>query len=214
MGTFTFRQKRCTGFIQRRLDDILISNSLLEFVNDTSILTSLSTDHSPVYLSLFKEEHTKGNGFFKFSSSLIKNSMYVSEVKHLISSFLSNISNMNSQLKWELLKYEIRKFTVDYTKRKATESRKKQVYLESELKKLENNLESSENLTKYESIKSNLKLIYDHFAEGVRLRSKCDWYEQGKKSTKFFLNLEKQQGNQNRIRKLIVNEKEITKLKF
>ena len=106
-------------------------------------------------------------------------------------------------------KYEIRKFTVDYTKRKAKERRKQQAYLESELKKLENNLESSENLTKYESLKSDLKLIYDHFAEGVRLRSKCDWYEQGKKSTKFFLNLEKQQGNQNRIRKLIVNEKEI-----
>ena len=34
-------------------------------------------------------------------------------------------------------------------------------------------------------------------------------YEQGEKSTKFFLNLEKQRGNQNRIRKLIVNEKEI-----
>ena len=74
---------------------------------------------------------------------------------------------------------------------------------------LENNLESSENLRKYESLKSDLELIYDHFAEGVRLRSKCDWYEQGEKSTKFFLNLEKQRGNQNRIRKLIVNEKEI-----
>ena len=54
-------------------------------------------------------------------------------------------------------------------------------------------------------------LLYDHIAEGVRLRRKCDWYEQGEKSTKFFLNLEKQQGNQNRIRKLIVNEKEIIK---
>ena len=46
------------------------------------------------------------------------------------------------------------------------------------------------------------------------LRSKCNWYEQGKKSTRFFLNLEKQWGNQNRIWKNIVNEKEIKKLKF
>ena len=60
MSTFTFRQKRCTGFIQHRLDYIFISNSLLEFVNDASILTSsLSTDHSPVYLSLFKEKHKR-----------------------------------------------------------------------------------------------------------------------------------------------------------
>ena len=47
--------------------------------------------------------------------------------------------------------YEIFKFTIDYTIRKAKERRKQQAYLESELKKLENNLESSENLRKYES---------------------------------------------------------------
>ena len=72
--------------------------------------------------------------------------MYVSERNHLVSSFLSNISNMNAQLKWELLKYEIHKFTIDYTKRKAKERTKQQVYLDSEFKKLDNNLESSENL--------------------------------------------------------------------
>ena len=77
--------------------------------------------------------------------------MYVSEIKHLASSFPSNdISNMNAQLNWELLKYEIRKFTFDYTKRQVKERRKQQAYLESELKKLENSLESSDNLRKYQ----------------------------------------------------------------
>ena len=100
------------------------------------------------------------------------------------------------------------KLIIDYTKRKAKE-RRKQAYLESELKKLENNLESSEIIKKYERLKNDLESIYDHIAEGVRLRSKWDWSEQGEKSTKFFLNSEKQRGNQNRIRKPIVNEKEI-----
>ena len=54
-----------------------------------------------------------------------------------------------------------------------------------------------------------LESIYDHIAEGIRIRSKCDWYEHGEKSTKFFLNLEKKRGNQNQIRKLIIDEKEI-----
>ena len=113
--------------------------------------------------------------------------MYVSEIKHLASSFVSNdISNMNTQLKWELLKYEIRKLSIDYTNRKAKEKRKQQVYLESELKKLENNLENSNNLRKYERLKNDLELTYDHAAEEVRLRSKCDWYEQGEKSRNFF----------------------------
>ena len=45
-------------------------------------------------------------------------------------------------------------------------------YLESELKKLENNLESRDNLKKYWSLKNNLEQIYDHVAEGVTIRSK------------------------------------------
>ena len=57
-STFTFRQKHSTGFIHRRLDYIFISNTFQEFVNDTRILTFLSTDHSPV-LSLFKEHNTQ-----------------------------------------------------------------------------------------------------------------------------------------------------------
>ena len=126
--------------------------------------------------------------------------MYVSEIKHLVSSFVSNdISNMNTQLKCELLKYEIHKFTMDYIKRQAKERRKQQTYLESELENLENNLESSNNLRKNESLKNDLELILENIAEGVRIRSKRDWHEQSEKSTKFFLNLEKQRRNQNRI---------------
>ena len=60
--------------------------------------------------------------------------------------------------------------TIQNVKRKAKERRKQQAYLESELKKLENNLESSENLKKYESLKNDLELIYDHIVEGVRAR--------------------------------------------
>ena len=124
-SSLNFRQKHSTGFIHRRLDYIFISNTLQEFVNDTRILTPLSTDHSPVHLSLFKEhKRTNSNGFWKFNSCLIKDHMYVSEIKYLVSSFLSNISNMNAQLKWKLLKYEIRKFTIDFTKCKAKERRK------------------------------------------------------------------------------------------
>ena len=56
-----------------------------------------------------------------------------------------------------------------------------------------------DNLSKCDSIKNELDETCDHIAEGIRIRSKCDWYEHGKKSTKFFLNLETQRGSQNTI---------------
>ena len=60
--TFTFRQKHCT--------------LTKAFVNDTSILTSLSTDHSPVHLSLCSKRTSKQKGMdfgnlIPFSSRII-----------------------------------------------------------------------------------------------------------------------------------------------
>ena len=52
--------------------------------------------------------------------------------------------------------------------------------------------------------------MYDHITKGIRIRSKCDWYEQSEKSKKHFLNLEKQRGSQNTIKKLVIDDKEIT----
>ena len=43
---------------------------------------------------------------------------HITEIKKLICSFFTtNESLYNRQLKWELLKYKVRKFTINYTKR-------------------------------------------------------------------------------------------------
>ena len=81
--------------------------------------------------------------------------------------------------------------------------------MENQLKILEKSLDKDDNLSKYNVIKNELDAIFDHITEGIRIRSKCKWYEHSEKSTKFFLNLEKQRGAQNAIKKRTVDEKEI-----
>ena len=49
---FNFRQNHITGYIQRRLDYFFISNRLQESINNTDILASLLTDHSPISFTL------------------------------------------------------------------------------------------------------------------------------------------------------------------
>ena len=80
---------------------------------------------------------------------------------------------------------------------------------ENQVQELEGDLNTKNNIQSYTIYKKELDSIYDHIAEGIRIRSKCDWYEHGEKSTKFYLNLEKKRGNQNQICKLIIDEKEI-----
>ena len=66
---------------------------------------------------------------------------------------------------------------------------------------MENNIEP------YNIYQKELDSTYDHIAEGIKIRSKCDWYKYGEKSTKFFLIFEKKRGDQNQIRQLIIDEK-------
>ena len=80
--------------------------------------------------------------------------------------------------------------------------------LQKKLKLLEcttNYLDDSE----YISCKSKLHQFYEEKTNGIRIRNKCDWYEYGEKSTKFFLNLERIRAHQNKIRNILKNGKEI-----
>ena len=185
---FTFTQQHSSGFIQRRLDYFYVSNDLQKFASNTDILSPISTDHSPVLFSLSKEKgNIRSKDFWKFNSSLIKDQNYINEIKDLVRNFNTKIDcDFSRQLKWEFLKYEIRQFTIHYTKGLAKERKQKILNLESELKKLEISLDDANNLGKYNSIKNELDAIYDDIAESIGIRSKCDWYEHGKKSTKLF----------------------------
>ena len=63
-----------SGFIEQRLDFVLISNILQQSV----ILASFCNDHSPIFFSLkLKDMSTSGQGFRKFNNSLTSNYEYV-----------------------------------------------------------------------------------------------------------------------------------------
>ena len=47
------------------------------------------------------------------------------------------------------------------------------------------------NSVEYINCKNQFDEIYDDIVEGIKVRNKYQWYEEGEKSTKFFLNLEK-----------------------
>ena len=107
----------------------------------------------------------------------------------------------DKHLRWEFLKYEIRKFTIN--------SPKDRIFLEKELKKLEKNLNNFQTNQHYLECKQKLQNIYTKKVNGIRIRSKCNWYENGEKSTKFFLNLEKYRATQGCLRTITVNKKEL-----
>ena len=82
-------------------------------------------------------------------------------------------------------------------------------FLEKELNRLEKNLTNFQTNQYYLECKQKLQNIYTKKANGIRIRSKCNWYENREKSTKFFLNLEKYRATQDCLCIIISNKKEL-----
>ena len=93
-----------------------------------------------------------------------------------------------------------------YSKIRAKSNRRIKNDLENKLK---DDLNTYDQLQKYNEIKSELEETYEKFVEGAKVRSKCTWYEKGEKPTKLFLNLEKKGAIQEQIWKLIIGNQEI-----
>ena len=71
---FTFRKNHFSGFIQRWLHCIFISNSLQESVPNVDVLPSFCSDHWSLLLSCRNISHSNlGKNFSKFNCSLIYN---------------------------------------------------------------------------------------------------------------------------------------------
>ena len=137
---YTFRKQHVTGFIKRRLDYFLVSNHLQESINKTKILTTLSTDHSPIFFSLSKNIGIpRAKGLWKFNNSLCHKPDFITELKHHLKFIYNRVSAgqiTDEQLCWEYMKYEIRKFSIRFSKEKAKKILNETVTLGNNLKEL------------------------------------------------------------------------------
>ena len=106
----------------------------------------------------------------------------------------------SKQIQWEILKYEIRKFTIEYSKKIKRKQTNREHSLRQELMNLENILghrPSDDLIGQVENVKNELTKIDDNKLQGSIIRSKIKWTEEREKSSKYFFKLEKQIANFN-----------------
>ena len=88
-------------------------------------------------------------------------------------------------------------------------SYKKRLNLAEKVKHFEISATNYYNDLEYMEYKERLNTIYSKKVNGMRIRSKCDWYESGEKFTKFFLSLEKSCSSQGAVRSILKNKIEV-----
>lgn len=157
---YTWRKPR--PFKQARLDFFLVSNSLLNMVQESDILSSYKSDHSPVLLTLKIGNFTHGKGLWKFNNSLLHDSDYIKTINTIIMKIkenyalpvysrngISTISDseiqftINDQLFLETLLMEIRGKTISYSSFIKKRNNEKEKKIVTEMNRLEENYEQN-----------------------------------------------------------------------
>ena len=99
-----------------------------------------------------------------------------------VNKFLSNC-----QLKWELLKYEVWKFTINYTKQIAKEKWQQRTIPENQLKIFEKNLDEDDNLSSIITLKMNYMQFTTTSQKGYVLEANATGINTAKNQQFFFL---------------------------
>ena len=103
----------------------------MNLTNKCTILFAPETDHSAIFIHLQSAElkQKKGPGFWKFNQSLLHDETYVSLLRAEIENFKQKYIDVKDlNLRWDLIKMEIRGFTVKYSKNKSRERKPTEIY--------------------------------------------------------------------------------------
>ena len=210
---FTWRNKSLK--IQCRLDFFLISKDLGDLVIACEILNAPETDHSAIFLHLKSDElkQDKGPGFWKFNNSLLEDFRYVNKLRENIYEYRETYTYVEDLgLKWDLIKMEIRGFTIKYCKIKMKKREREELLLHKKANKL---LQDSEKNPSDKKILNELyatkiiktpKKIMHQKTKGAILRSKARWHEHGERNTRYFFNLEKRNHSRKTVTKLKIGD--------
>ena len=108
-----------------------------------------------------------------------------------------------------MIKMEIRSKTIQYSKNRRLNLKRKEIERREEIQKLDqqicdNQYFNQNVLNNYELAKKESKDLYDSKGKEAMFRSKERWLEQGEKPTKYFFNLEKRNYDRSLVKELKV----------
>jgi exonuclease III len=202
-----------TPKIMCRLDFQLISDNLQGHYVNSDIVPGYRSDHSCTTLTIEIHDNIRGRGFWKFNNLLTQEEDLYNEIDQTVKETTEENKGSEPTLLWDTIKCKIRGKCII----KAIElKRKKNERLEKLGNKLQHNEELLQNLIASQSleeeikeqenevnkIKTDIDRIIADTTRGAALRSKSLWHEEGNKSSKLFLNLEKAKGELKTIKKL------------
>lgn len=206
---FTYRE--CS-----RIDKFLVSESCTEYIQKSNILIAgIKTDHKCIEIKLNLANTCRGPGRWKLNVDILNDKLYTEVIKKLIKTVKENYSTLSKQLLWEICKIEIKEKTICYCKQKSKIKKDLMKELETNIQLKEDELIKNnynrKTILERDCLADELHRLVQKQNVGAQIRSRAKWVEEGEVSSKFFLNLENKNVNNNTIKCLKKDDGSYTK---
>lgn len=182
--------------IASRLDKFYLSSNIASLFLSSSIIPCCYSDHDYVNLHLdFSRFFPRGPGLWKFNNSLLDDPDFCDYVRSRIADLSSSISCFQSILLWwDFFKESIKSDCISFASNKRTELSRERVVLTNRLIDCKRCLVQGDLSVRSEiiSLEAQLAALIRTEIEGVKLRSRTRWLEEGEKPTRFFFKLEQE----------------------
>ena len=200
--------------IKCRLDYWFAPYNLVN-LSECSIKVAPVPDHRAVIMTVKSPRYQKrGPGFWRLNNSLLEDQTFDKEMTDLLTNIKDKLKDIQQPgIQWEMIKMEIRSLSIQYSKNKARSRKNEEKELEEQLNSLMRETDEFDDPEKQKLIcetKERLESIQTHKTKGAIIRSRCNWNEQGEKSTKYFFNLEKRNYKEKTISSLTLEDGSIT----
>ena len=179
-----------------RIDRFLIAKSLFNKVSSCEILPCVFSDHEFITLEVLLEGVIRrGTGVWRFNNSLLSDPDFKNVLKNVIANFKLKIPAFAFLREWwDSLKIEIRKTCVNFSVRQHRLRNQNRIALTKRLIRAKNSSEPSEIIN---DLESQLSVLISKEAEGAKIRSRAQWFEEGEKPTRYFFRLEQSRAASN-----------------
>ena len=182
------------------------------------ILPGFRSDHSMLSCDIEPFEIKRGRGLWRLNNTILAETQYVQGVNEIIENVSYLAKELNYQEKWEMLKRNMIDFSKLYAIRRAQEKKLILAQLEEKLLELEEQFQMecvNEEENEYTrnlmlNTRAELEALVEEKVKGAIFRSKAQWYGEGEKASKYFLNLEKSRSGAKGMNVLLQNDREVT----
>lgn len=102
-----------------------------------NVSKSRLSDHPALVFKCEISGNTRGKGFWKLNTSILKESAYCDLINNFSADLPEIRNNSNCKTKWELIKFKIKKLSIDYCKNRNKTQREKIQKIENEIEQME-----------------------------------------------------------------------------